>query len=192
MEDDEYPAHPNKIATSQSLKKALEKEKTSRRNAEYLIRKSVELLKDRTDDPSLDLPDAVKVIGNSHTLGQKDEEECFFNSSTACCAITWGKSPGEEGMPEPVVLVQPPHEPSAEVTRRKSSFRRTCFKGLENLISTLNSMELGTREKLFHCLAQERQQAAMRRHRLQGIAEEFRSRAWSGAAHSLHGRGRLW
>eukprot|EP00439_Symbiodinium_sp_Y106_P024442 s2546_g2.t7 len=178
MEDDDYPAHPNKIATSQSLKKAFEKEKMSRQNAEYLIRKSVEFLKDHTDNPELDLPDAVKIIGNSHNLCQKHEE--FLQQSHSMLCDNLGKSPGEEGMPEPVGLVQPPQEPSAEVTATEEQLPADLLlKGLENLISMFNDMKNsqdGSREKLLHCLAQERQQAAMRRHRLQGIVEEFRSR----------------
>lgn len=178
MEDDDYPAHPNKIATSQSLKKAFEKEKMSRQNAEYLIRKSVEFLKDRTDNPELDLPDAVKIIGNSHNLCQKHEE--FLQQSHSILCDNLGKSPGEEGMPGPVGLVQRPEEPPAEVTATEDQLPADLLqRGLENLISMFNDMkhsQEGSREKLLHCLAQERQQAAMRRHRLQGIVEEFRSR----------------
>eukprot|EP00913_Durusdinium_trenchii_P023556 g22133.t1 len=43
-------------------------------NAEYLVRKTVEYIKVNLDQPVLDLPDAVKMIGNSFNIMQKNEE----------------------------------------------------------------------------------------------------------------------
>ena len=45
LEDDDYPAHPQKTVTAKSLKKAFEKERMTRQNAEYLVRKTVEYIK---------------------------------------------------------------------------------------------------------------------------------------------------
>ncbi|CAE7593001.1 pkd2 [Symbiodinium pilosum] len=177
MEDDDYPAHPNKIATAQSLKKAFEKEKMTRQNAEYLIRKGVEYLKDRTDNPELDLPDAVKTIGNSHNLCQKHEEYLEQSYRTLCDSL--GINGEEEGLP--VALMRQTEEAAAAAaeTTEEQTPADLMQKGLESLITLFKDLKHSqehTREKLLRCLVQERQQAMSRRNRLQGIVEEFRSR----------------
>jgi len=176
MEDDDYPAHPNKTASAQSLKKAFEKEKMSRQNAEYLIRKSVEFVKDRTDNPELDLTDAVKIIGNSFNLCQKHEE--LLEKSCALLSDSMPKD-ASEGMPMLVGVADSRAPPPPEVVQEPKTPADVLEKGLENLTSMFHDLQLSreaTLEKLRNQLAQDRQQSLARQTRLQGIVEEFRSR----------------
>lgn len=59
FEDDDFPAHPEKLVTSRSLRKAFPK--MSRSNADYLIQHALEYLK--TEGAAITLTDAIRVIG---------------------------------------------------------------------------------------------------------------------------------
>ena len=89
---EDYPAHPQKTVTAKSLKKAFEKERMTRQSAahllsmllrseerrilgeedrgirqctEYDVKRFMKRSEIYLEQPALDLPDAVKIIGNS-------------------------------------------------------------------------------------------------------------------------------
>eukprot|EP00971_Amphidinium_carterae_P061025 1207605-Amphidinium_carterae.1 len=62
FEDDGMPAHPGKHVTLRSLRRAFEKEKMTRHNAEYLVRKTVEYIADKEGESELTMSDAVRLL----------------------------------------------------------------------------------------------------------------------------------
>jgi len=175
LEDDDYPAHPQKTVTALSLKKAFEKEKMSRQNAEYLLRKTVEYAKDRLEQPVLDLPDAVKIIGNSFNVMQKNEETLEQS------AILLQKSVGSDSL-----LVgmrkQERRARTQEPTAPKTSLE-ILEKGVENLDEMLADLKYSqerTIQIISTKLEEERHATLARHHRLQGLLEEFKGRLVRG------------
>ncbi|CAE7483612.1 PKD2 [Symbiodinium pilosum] len=64
MEDDDFPAHPAEIVTVRSLKRAFEREGMSRTNAEYLVKKAADFVKEQTEQVEITLSDAIRVTGH--------------------------------------------------------------------------------------------------------------------------------
>mmetsp|Transcript_52777 Transcript_52777/g.94891 ORF Transcript_52777/g.94891 Transcript_52777/m.94891 type:complete len:1172 (-) Transcript_52777:100-3615(-) len=71
MEDDDQPAHPTLHVTPKSLKKAFERDKMTRHNAEYLIKHAVEWAREMENRCELSLSDAVRLIGIIRTTVMK-------------------------------------------------------------------------------------------------------------------------
>merc|ERR1719199_448712 len=74
MEDEDQKAHPGERVTSKSLRKAFERDKMTRANADYLIRKTNEFLKEREEKCSLQMHDAIKLIGQTKNVVMKINE----------------------------------------------------------------------------------------------------------------------
>mmetsp|Transcript_31619 Transcript_31619/g.69236 ORF Transcript_31619/g.69236 Transcript_31619/m.69236 type:complete len:1071 (-) Transcript_31619:108-3320(-) len=75
FEDEDYKAHPASRVTSRSLRRAFERDKMTRHNADYLIRKTNESLLERQDDCDLSLTDAVRIIGQVKTTVMKIDSQ---------------------------------------------------------------------------------------------------------------------
>merc|ERR1719331_22113 len=75
MEDEDQRAHPGEHVTIKSLRKAFEGDKMTRNNAEYLIRKTGEFLKDREEECELRMHDAVRLVGQTKTMVLKISED---------------------------------------------------------------------------------------------------------------------
>mmetsp|Transcript_13404 Transcript_13404/g.31474 ORF Transcript_13404/g.31474 Transcript_13404/m.31474 type:complete len:1091 (-) Transcript_13404:315-3587(-) len=67
FEDDGMPAHPGKHVTLRSLRRAFEKEKMTRHNAEYLVRKTVDYIKEKEGESELTMSDAIRLLGQLKT-----------------------------------------------------------------------------------------------------------------------------
>eukprot|EP00933_Yihiella_yeosuensis_P033267 TRINITY_DN27001_c0_g1_i1.p1 TRINITY_DN27001_c0_g1~~TRINITY_DN27001_c0_g1_i1.p1 ORF type:complete len:622 (-),score=127.09 TRINITY_DN27001_c0_g1_i1:261-1949(-) len=63
LEDDDFPAHPQPICNVRSLKKAFEKDRMTRENAEYLLRKASLWTRSKKGNVNLSLSDAIRIIG---------------------------------------------------------------------------------------------------------------------------------
>lgn len=63
LTDEDYPAHKGSTVTIRSLRRAFQKEKMTRANADYLIDKTLAWLKAKEGVIDLSLSDAVRVIG---------------------------------------------------------------------------------------------------------------------------------
>lgn len=174
LEDDDYPAHPQKTVTAKSLKKAFEKERMTRQNAEYLVRKTVEYIKATLEQPVLDLPDAVKIIGNSFNIMQKNEE--ILEQSVI-----------PQGNPSDfhnVGLVQSPTQHPGRVGSHHESENSAnpldlLEKGIMNLADLLVDLQQshsGAMETMKNKLIQEHKLTLHRQHRLRSHLEEFKSR----------------
>lgn len=71
MEDEDQKAHPGEQVTTKSLRKAFERDKMSRANAEYLIRKTNEYLKEKEEKCELQMHDAIRLVGQTKTMVMK-------------------------------------------------------------------------------------------------------------------------
>lgn len=71
MEDDDNRAHPANNVTPKSLKKAFERDKMTKSNAEYLIKEAVSWAKEMESRCELSLSDAVRLIGIIKTTVMK-------------------------------------------------------------------------------------------------------------------------
>lgn len=163
LEDDDYPAHPQKIVTAKSLKKAFEKERMTRQNAEYLVRKTVEYIKVNLDQPVLDLPDAVKMIGNSFNIMQKNEEILEQSVITP-----------QQADKNPVGILHTPVE--AETSDNPLDVLEKGISNLTDLLSELQQSHASVLETMKTKLVQERMVTLQRQHRLRGLLDEFKSR----------------
>ncbi|CAK0797620.1 unnamed protein product [Prorocentrum cordatum] len=77
FEDDEYPAHPQPKVTSKSLRKAFVRDKMTKGNADYCVRKSLEYLKEKEGELDLTITDAIREISKIgvQTLKIADQTE---------------------------------------------------------------------------------------------------------------------
>merc|ERR1719199_377394 len=75
MEDEDQKAHPGERVNSKSLRKAFERDKMSRSNADYLVRKTVEFLQEREEECELKMHDAVKLVGQTKTMVLKISQD---------------------------------------------------------------------------------------------------------------------
>eukprot|EP00929_Paragymnodinium_shiwhaense_P101447 TRINITY_DN6453_c0_g1_i1.p1 TRINITY_DN6453_c0_g1~~TRINITY_DN6453_c0_g1_i1.p1 ORF type:complete len:1133 (+),score=323.86 TRINITY_DN6453_c0_g1_i1:100-3498(+) len=71
FKDDEEPAHPGPRVTSRSLRRAFDKDKMTKSNAEYLLRKAQEWVREKAGEQALSLTDAIRVIGQVRTYSLK-------------------------------------------------------------------------------------------------------------------------
>jgi len=62
LEDDDYPAHPGKQVTTKTLRRAFERDKMTRRNAEYLVRRAGEWCIEQAGVCDLQMTDAIRLI----------------------------------------------------------------------------------------------------------------------------------
>lgn len=67
LEDDDFPAHPNEIVTTRSLKRAFEQDGMTRANAEYLLMKTADFVQEKSEEIELSLSDAIRVTGHIQT-----------------------------------------------------------------------------------------------------------------------------
>jgi len=74
FEDDDYPAHPGQNITAKSLKKAFERDKMTRHNAEYNVKRTAEYLKEKAGECELTITDSIRIIGLVKTLSMKISE----------------------------------------------------------------------------------------------------------------------
>lgn len=75
LKDEQFPAHPGKTVTWRSLKKAFDRIKLSRANAEYLVRKtSVWMADKKQTDTQLDLHDALRLASQARLSLMKTED----------------------------------------------------------------------------------------------------------------------
>jgi len=77
FEDDEYPAHPQPRVTSKSLRKAFAREKMTKNNADYCVRKALEYQKEKEGELDLTITDAIREISKIgvQTLKIADQTE---------------------------------------------------------------------------------------------------------------------
>jgi Ca2+-binding EF-hand superfamily protein len=71
FKDDEEPAHPGRVITTKSLRRAFERDKMTKANAEWLIKNCQSWVEDRDAGGDLSLTDAIKVIGQVRTYVMK-------------------------------------------------------------------------------------------------------------------------
>eukprot|EP00930_Biecheleria_cincta_P025794 TRINITY_DN18301_c0_g1_i1.p1 TRINITY_DN18301_c0_g1~~TRINITY_DN18301_c0_g1_i1.p1 ORF type:complete len:925 (-),score=139.24 TRINITY_DN18301_c0_g1_i1:15-2789(-) len=71
MEDDDYPAHPAQNVTPTTLRKAFEKEKMSRQNAQYLVQRVTETKKAAQEEIPFTFSDAIKLVGQVKLINMK-------------------------------------------------------------------------------------------------------------------------
>lgn len=146
----------------------------TRQNAEYLVRKTVEYIKATLEQPVLDLPDAVKIIGNSFNIMQKNEE--ILEQSVI-----------PQGNPSDfhnVGLVQSPTQHPGRVGSHHESENSAnpldlLEKGIMNLADLLVDLQQshsGAMETMKNKLIQEHKLTLHRQHRLRSHLEEFKSR----------------
>ena len=147
----------------------------TRQNAEYLVRKSVEYIKATLEQPVLDLPDAVKIIGNSFNIMQKNEE--ILEQSVI-----------PQGNPSDfhnVGLVNPTHGHPGHVGSHHEGSENSANpldlleKGILNLTDLLIDLQQshsGAMETMKNKLIQEHKLTLHRQHRLKSHLEEFKSR----------------
>lgn len=176
LEDDDYPAHPQKTVTAKSLKKAFEKERMTRQNAEYLVRKGVEYIKANLEQPVLDLPDAVKIIGNSFNIMQKNEE--ILEQSV----IVPQSGPDHDfhavGMVQSARSAQvnnPSHEESSSSDNPVDVLEKGIM-NLTDLLADLHHSHNAALENMKAKVVQEHRMTLQRQHRLKGHLDEFKSR----------------
>eukprot|EP00930_Biecheleria_cincta_P020084 TRINITY_DN15174_c0_g1_i1.p1 TRINITY_DN15174_c0_g1~~TRINITY_DN15174_c0_g1_i1.p1 ORF type:complete len:1007 (-),score=181.58 TRINITY_DN15174_c0_g1_i1:249-3269(-) len=63
LEDDDRPAHPGNAVTVRSLKRAFDRYKMSRSNADYIIKKVIDYATEREAAVTLDLKDTCRISG---------------------------------------------------------------------------------------------------------------------------------
>eukprot|EP00927_Polykrikos_kofoidii_P067156 TRINITY_DN62672_c0_g1_i1.p1 TRINITY_DN62672_c0_g1~~TRINITY_DN62672_c0_g1_i1.p1 ORF type:complete len:1138 (+),score=201.41 TRINITY_DN62672_c0_g1_i1:75-3416(+) len=71
FKDEDEPAHPGARITARSLRRAFERDRMTKANAEYLVRKTRTWMKEGEDSNDLGLTDAVKIVGQVKTLALK-------------------------------------------------------------------------------------------------------------------------
>eukprot|EP00928_Gymnodinium_smaydae_P014561 TRINITY_DN15354_c0_g1_i2.p1 TRINITY_DN15354_c0_g1~~TRINITY_DN15354_c0_g1_i2.p1 ORF type:complete len:1119 (-),score=273.74 TRINITY_DN15354_c0_g1_i2:219-3182(-) len=76
FKDDDEPAHPGSKVTSRSLRRAFERKRMSKANAEYLVRKTQEYMEQKEEEQELSLTDALRVIGQVRTHSMKTSVNC--------------------------------------------------------------------------------------------------------------------
>jgi Ca2+-binding EF-hand superfamily protein len=69
--DDDEPAHPGKVVTVKSLRRAFERDKMTKANAEWLVSHCKDFVEQKESQVELSLNDAVKVIGQVRTYVMK-------------------------------------------------------------------------------------------------------------------------
>jgi len=75
MEDEDQRAHPGMQVTSKSLRKAFERDKMTRANSEYLIRKTSEYKQAKEQQCDLKMSDAIRLIGQTKTMVLKISQD---------------------------------------------------------------------------------------------------------------------
>lgn len=63
LEDSNAPAHPGKVVTARSLRKAFEDSKMSKKNADWLIKQATQYAKKADTSETISLSDALRIIG---------------------------------------------------------------------------------------------------------------------------------
>jgi len=71
LEDDDYPAHPDPLVTVRSLRKAFAKDKMTKVNAEYLIRKASQWGQDKAESYEAKVDDAVRMVAQVHVQSSR-------------------------------------------------------------------------------------------------------------------------
>jgi len=75
MEDEDQKAHPGERVNSKSLRKAFERDKMTRANADYLVMKTIEFCQEREEECDLKIHDAVKLVGQTKTMVLKISQD---------------------------------------------------------------------------------------------------------------------
>merc|ERR1719456_795614 len=75
MEDEDQRAHPGERVTSKSLRKAFERDKMTRANSDYLVRKTNDYLQEREEGCELKMHDAVRLVGETKTMVLKISQD---------------------------------------------------------------------------------------------------------------------
>eukprot|EP00931_Biecheleriopsis_adriatica_P102353 TRINITY_DN77334_c0_g1_i1.p1 TRINITY_DN77334_c0_g1~~TRINITY_DN77334_c0_g1_i1.p1 ORF type:complete len:955 (+),score=165.10 TRINITY_DN77334_c0_g1_i1:32-2896(+) len=179
MEDDDYPAHPAPTVTVPSLKLAFEKDKLTRQNAQYLVKRTVEYVQSRQESLDLDLTDAIKVLGNAFNVVQKhcDVVEETMDVMKGQLTTKDVKLDEEEEAETAIVVAAGTNQSQEESEEQTpSDVFQACLSNMQDLLGVLREEQTEEFHSISNLVRKERATFEARSKMLDDGLSEFSSR----------------